>query len=275
MKNFLFFDVGNSRLKIGIATSVNRLLVRSLPLNRNENPHSLGLKLFSLFAELRLRETDCVALVCSVVPDFTDKLQKAVELYFNCPVFIAGKDFFPPIVNLYEAKEELGMDRLMACYAARMLFPEIPGLIVVDFGTAITFDCVVENSFQGGLIFPGMHLAAWALAEKTAKLPLINISDMTIGSIPGKNTHNCLQNGLLIGYSELIHGICKKLSMSMPKPLKIICSGGEGEQFIKLTKIFDYFIPELTLGGLEIFSRNSKKTFVCEHPENKFDQESI
>lgn len=150
----LLFDIGNTSIKVGLANERHVLTSYTLPANAGHTSDSLGLTLLSL---LRHADTDmaklkaCVA--SSVVPGFDPLLREAVARYLDRPLYCAPDDLPIPLENRYERPSEVGADRLVGAFAARRLCPDAASLLVVDFGTAVTFDCVSGQAYLGGLSF--------------------------------------------------------------------------------------------------------------------------
>ena len=177
----LLFDIGNTCIKVGLADSRGVTTSYNLRTDPAQTSDSLGLTLLELLrhAGAEPRFTACVA--SSVVPGFDPLLREAVQRYLGCPLWMVPQDMPIPLQNHYERPQEVGADRLVGAYEARRLHPGPESLIVVDFGTAVTFDCISGNAYLGGLIFPGPRTAISALASLSAaakpprwvKLPLM------------------------------------------------------------------------------------------------------
>ena len=151
----LLFDIGNTCIKVGLADSRGVMTSYNLRTDPAQTSDSLGLTLLELLrhAGAETRFTACVA--SSVVPGFDPLLREAVQRYLGCPLWMVPQDMPIPLQNHYERPQEVGADRLVGAYEARRLHPGPESLIVVDFGTAVTFDCISGNAYLGGLIFPG------------------------------------------------------------------------------------------------------------------------
>ena len=188
-------------------------------------------------------------VISSVVPPLDSVLRQVCERYFNTkPLFIEpGIKTGMPV--LYENPAEVGADRIVNGVAA---FEKYGGpCIIVDFGTATTFDCVSKKGeYMGGVICPGIGISADALFQRTARLPRVEIRKPA--RVIGSNTVGSLQSGLYYGYLGLVDGILERLVDEMGEETRVIATGGQGS----LLGTASHFIKEvdefLTLEGLRI-----------------------
>ncbi len=249
----LLADVGNTTVKLGFANKSKIFHSISLPTKSLYTVDSLGLLLLQILQHLKIEKIHGVAL-CSVVPELGKTFYRASEKYLGLSPKVFPEDFSIPLENHYQNPQEVGADRLMGAYAARMLFPEVKALICIDYGTATTFDCVEENNYLGGLICPGLFSAHNALANGTAKLPHISLRfDKDIPLI-GKNTITSMNHGFVFGFVAMTDGLCEQLEKQLPKPLTIIATGGYAEELAKLSKKINHIQQDLILEGLRLAS---------------------
>lgn len=257
----LLADMGNTAIKLALAP-VGAATVATqpytLPSTAGHTPDSLGLTLLSLLAHAGVAAGDVAAcVVSSVVPGLDPVLAQACAKYLHCQTLFAPRDLPVPLANAYERPQEVGADRLVGAWAARLRHPDIPGLLVVDFGTALTIDCVRDNAYLGGLIFPGPETALAALAHGAAKLPPVNLHIEDTAPAPGKSTVTSIQHGLVFGFVSLVEGLCQRLAPSLPSPLRVVGTGGFAAAIARVSTVFDDVAPPLVLDGLLHLYANS------------------
>ena len=161
------------------------------------------------------------AVICSVVPKSSKTLEDILKK--TVPVDIIGRDIIVPIKNCYKNPKQVGQDRLVGAYGAMKVYGR--PLIVVDLGTAITFDVVsAKGEYLGGAIVPGIRLSAESLFLKTALLPKIEIK--TPKHIIGKTTQESMLSGLFYGYGSLCRGFIDLISHEMKVKPKVVMTGG-------------------------------------------------
>jgi len=149
----------------------------------------------------------------------------------------------------YKNPSEVGADRIVNAVGAYEEFKD--ALIVIDSGTAITFDVInKKGEYIGGAIVPGIHISADALAEKTAKLPRVPLGKPE--SVIGKTTINSIQSGLFYGYLSLIEGMIKRIKREMETDCTVVITGGDSAIFYRHINEIDHFRPYLTLFGLKV-----------------------
>lgn len=214
--------------------------------------------LYQLFETAGLSFSDIgAAIISSVVPDANYNLRALCETSFHCRAMLVGSD---PLTLGLEIKtdkpEEVGADRLVNAVAVAAHY-QTPA-IVVDFGTATTFDVIDENgAYLGGAIAPGVNLSLEALHSAAAKLPKISIQKP--GNVIGQDTVSAMQSGIYWGYIGLIEGMVKRLSEEIGQEVFVIATGGLAALFAKGTKAIRATDENLTLKGLvHIYSQNTK-----------------
>lgn len=194
-------------------------------------------------------------LISTVVPRALHNLTVLAQKYFALDPMIAGQ---PPVEWGFEADVDeprsLGADRAVNAIAAHAKYPG--DLIVVDFGTATTFDVVDFNgAYKGGIIAPGINLSLDALVNATAKLPRIAIEAPTRSkSVIGRNTEDQMHIGVFWGYVAMMEGLIARIRAEIGRPAKVIATGGLAVLFGDHTTIFDHVDTDLTLDGLAILA---------------------
>lgn len=247
----LLFDIGNTSIKVGLASREAVLTSYSLRTDAGQTADSLGLNLLTLLGHAGLPVGAIQACVASsVVPGIEPLLQEACRRFLGCTVLFAPHDIPVPLVNEYERPHEVGADRLVGAYAARRLFPQAPALIAIDFGTAVTFDCITGNRYMGGLIFPGPLTALAALASNAARLPRVNLNVQSSEPVVGKNTSTSIQHGLIFGFASMVEGLTARLRRQMPEPAVVVATGGFAADMARVSACFDHVLPTLLLDGL-------------------------
>lgn len=198
-------------------------------------------------------------IIATVVPRALHNLEVLSSKYFKADALIAGQ---PPVewgIRLdVPEPETVGADRAINAIAAHTLHPE--DLIVVDFGTATTFDVVdYEGSYKGGIIVPGINLSLDALVNAAAKLPRIAIEAPTGNrSVIGVTTEEQMHIGVFWGYVAMIEGLVDRMKKEIGRPAKVISTGGLATLFDENTDIFDIIEPDLTIQGLAMLYERSR-----------------
>ncbi|QLC26803.1 type III pantothenate kinase [Parasphingopyxis algicola] len=198
-------------------------------------------------------------IIATVVPRALHNLEVLASKYFDAETLIAGQ---PPVewgIRLdVPEPHTVGADRVVNAIAAHSLHPE--DLIVVDFGTATTFDVVdYEGSYKGGIIAPGINLSLDALVSAAAKLPRIAIEAPTdTKSVIGVTTEDQMHIGVFWGYVAMIEGLVARMKAEIGRPAKVVSTGGLAELFDENTDIFDVIEPDLTIQGLAMLYQRSR-----------------
>lgn len=203
-------------------------------------------------------DVDCAIVAC-VVPDILPYLKAICVGLCDCPPLVIGEDSVDIGIDVkIDRPEEVGADRLVNAVAA---FAEAGGAaIVVDFGTATTFDVVgADGAYLGGVISPGIHLSLKALFEAAANLPLIEVEEPS-GGVTGKNTLDAMRSGIFWGYIGLIEGIIKRIKAEHGGDIRVIATGGLAGIFADRTDAIDSVDRALTIKGLALVAaRNFDK----------------
>jgi type III pantothenate kinase len=197
-------------------------------------------------------------IISSVVPQSIFNLRNLARRYLSVEPLVIGDNVEPGIPVRITKPSEAGADRLVNALGAHLVYPG--DLIVIDSGTATTFDVVAaDGAFEGGLIAPGINLSLQALHEAAAMLPRIAIQRPE--RVIGKDTVSNMQSGVFWGYVALIEGLVTRIKAEWEKPMTVIGTGGVASLFEGATDSIDRFDPDLTIRGLlEIWRRNTHLT---------------
>ena len=192
-------------------------------------------------------------IIGTVVPRALHNLEVLANKYFHVEPLIAGKGKAAwPIALDVDEPENVGADRALNVIAAHSKYPG--DLILIDFGTATTFD-VVDSSgaYKGGIIAPGINLSLDALVNAAAKLPRIAIEAPKDNlSVVGRTTQSQMLIGIYWGYVAMLEGLAERMKRELGKPAKVIATGGLASLFDKHTNVFDAIEPDLTIQGLSL-----------------------
>jgi type III pantothenate kinase len=185
-------------------------------------------------------------------------LRNLARRYLHVEPMVIGENVDLGIPVRIEKPSEAGADRLVNAIGAHVAYPG--DLIVIDSGTATTFDVVAaDGGFEGGVIAPGINLSTEALHQAAAKLPRVAIQRPKGNSAIGKDTVAAMQAGVFWGYIALIEGLVARIRAEWAKPMTVIGTGGVASLFHGATSAIDTFDPDLTIRGmLEIYRRNAR-----------------
>jgi type III pantothenate kinase len=197
--------------------------------------------------------TDCV--LCSVVPPLITTFEEIFKRYFRLTPFIIEAGVKTGVRICMDNPKEVGGDRIVNAVAAHDLYGG--PCIVIDIGTAMTFDAVAKNGdYLGGAIAPGIAIATDALFSRTAALPRVDL-DHPKKAI-GTNTVSAMKSGIVFGYVGLIEGIVSRIQTEMEEKAKVIATGGYARLLAEETGVIDIVNPDLTLVGIKILYNMNK-----------------
>ena len=191
-------------------------------------------------------------IIGTVVPRATHNLEVLASKYFEVEALIAGQGRASwPIALDVDEPQSVGADRALNAIAAHSKYPG--DLVVVDFGTATTFDVVgADGAYRGGIIAPGINLSIDALVNAAAKLPRIAIEAPDGDSVIGRTTESQMLIGIYWGYVAMLEGLIGRLKKEVGRPVTVIGTGGLAVLFQERTKVFDAVEPDLTIQGLSL-----------------------
>lgn len=254
----LVLDIGNSNIVMG--TYEGKKLVRHwrISTDRQKTGDEYGILMNSLFnyQGIQMEDIDDI-IISSVVPPLVVPITKMCERYFHIHPIVVGPGIRTGIRLNYENPRAIGADRIVNVVGA---YEQYGGpLIVIDIGTATTFDVVAENGdFLGGVIAPGLGTSADALFQSTAQLPRIEL--VPPKNIICRNTIQGMQAGVVFGFVGQIDEIVRRIKAEMGCPMQVIATGGFGRMIAKESSTIDRVDHFLTLTGLQVlYERNHKK----------------
>ena len=191
-------------------------------------------------------------IIGTVVPRALHNLEVLASKYFHVEPLIAGQGRAEwPLQLDVDEPQNVGADRALNAIAAHARHPG--DLIVIDFGTATTFDVVsATGAYTGGIIAPGINLSLDALVNAAAKLPRIAIEAPTTNSVVGRTTESQMLIGISWGYVAMIEGLVDRLKAEIGRPVTVVSTGGLASLFDKHTDVFDVIEPDLTIQGLSL-----------------------
>ncbi|MBI5150500.1 MAG: type III pantothenate kinase [Candidatus Omnitrophica bacterium] len=252
----LAVDIGNTTIGLGVCQGTRILSVRRV--DTVASKRQLAAAVSKCLGEIRrwypsLRD----AVICSVVPRALATVESVLRRQFGARVVVIGRDIPVPIKNNYRDPRQVGQDRLVGAYAAQCLY-RAPCLII-DFGTAITFDIVSRRGeYEGGIIIPGLRLSAESLFQKTALLPRID-TIRAPRSLIGKDTRESILSGLFNGYGAMCAGLIDQVAGTMSRRPKVIITGGHTRLMQKFIRTRVTAIDkDLVFKGIALVSQNKK-----------------
>jgi type III pantothenate kinase len=252
----LAIDVGNTNTVFGIyrgSTLVTHFRIESV---RSRTADEYGVLVEMLLSRLSLGGEDVdAAVMASTVPSLAETFARMLRTYFEIDPVVVGPGIKTGMPILYEPPRDVGADRIVNAIAA---FERVRGAcIVVDFGTATTFDVVSpRGEYLGGVICPGVQISADALFSRAARLPRVELARPP--KVVGKNTVGAMQAGIVFGQAALVDGLLSRIKDETRfEPVRVIATGGLAGLIAPETRSIDEVDDWLTLDGLRIlFERN-------------------
>jgi len=247
----LVIDVGNTNIVMGVYDGKSLLKDWRISTNRNSTADEFNLIAKGLFSVSNLEPGDIdKTIISSVVPPMVTILDTFCRKYLgHAPHWVNAKSYTKMPI-LYKNPAEVGADRIVNSVAAYHEYKS--SLIVIDFGTATTFDAVSEKGeYLGGAISPGIMIASEALFTRASKLPRVEIF-IPPESVIGKDTAESIKSGVIYGYAGLVDGMVSRMREEMGTNPKVIATGGLAPLMEKICKSIERVEPFLTLEGLRI-----------------------
>lgn len=254
----LAIDIGNTNTVLGLfdgETLVHDWRIRT---EADMTIDEYAITLRSLFAvhEIPIHSVGDVIISC-VVPPVLNSTERFCQRFFRTAPLVVGPGIRTGMPIFYDNPKEVGADRIVNAVAAYE--QEKKAVIVVDFGTATTFDYITERGeYMGGVISPGIMISCEALFQKASKLPRVEIFARP-PSIMAKNTISSMNAGIVYGYAGLVEGIISRMKKEVNQELRVIATGGLAALIASECRLIDAVDEYLTLKGLKIiFDRNKK-----------------
>ena len=257
----LALDIGNTNVTIGVYDGERLAHSWRLAALRERTADELGIFLVKLFeqAKVPIAAVDGIA-IASVVPQLTRPMEEMCERYFSrTPLVVDASNAGIPI--RYTPATDVGADRLVDAAAAWEKYGRanaVP-LIVVDFGTATTFNAIsAAGEYLGGIICPGINISADALFQRAARLPRVDVRKPT--AVIGQNTVGAMQSGLFFGYVEMVDGLVRRIREELPRgsDAVVVATGGLAGILSSDSATIQHVDQNLTLDGLRLIWERHK-----------------
>lgn len=250
----LAIDIGNTSIFTGLFRGDKILKTFRFSSDRSRMEDEYAILILSSLKEFNIKKDKIKGFcVSSVVPPITQTILRMLSRYFpSAKVVSVEPGIKTGISILYDNPRDVGADRIANAVGAWKLYrKENQGLIVVDFGTATTFDCISKNGeYLGGVIVPGIVISIDALFEKTSKLPRVEIKSPL--NVIGRNTVNSIQSGIVYGYTSLVDGLIERISDEMGYETFTVATGGYAKLISSKSKKIKTVDENLNLYGLKI-----------------------
>ena len=251
--NLLVVDLGNTNIVLGVYRGEELVNSWRLATARERTADEYGILARQLIGDAMHASLEG-AIVASVVPPLNSAISFMIRKYFDIDPLFVEPGVKTGIAIHVDNPQEVGADRIVNCAVAHDKYGG--PTVIVDFGTATTFDVVTANAeFVGGVIAPGLNISAEALFARAARLPRVDIRrpDRVIGT----NTVVNMQSGIYFGYLGLVDGILARIRAEVPNLKRVVATGGLASLFAEESEHIDDVDPELTLKGLKIiYDRN-------------------
>ena len=253
----LAIDIGNTNIKLGIFDGDRLKATWNLATGIHRTADEYGGVVLNLMEREKVLPSKITGVVlCGVVPPLLPTFVELCKKYLNTEPLVVEAGVKTGMRIRLDNPREVGPDRVVNAVAAQNLYGK--PLIIIDLGTATTFDVVSkEGDYLGGAIAPGIVIATEALYTRTAALPRIGLSRPK--QVIGKNTISAMQSGIIFGYIGLIEGMIKRIEQELGSKAKVIATGGQAYSLAEEIPAIDVINPDLTLTGLRLIYEMNKE----------------
>ena len=243
-------DIGNTSIKLGIFDRHELRATWSLATGIHRTSDEYGMTFLDLLERQKLLSSEITGVVlCGVVPPLASTFMEMCQKYLNIQPLVVEAGVKTGIRVRVDNPKEVGADRVVGAVAAHHLYGK--PVIIIDLGTAITFDVVSkEGDYLGGAIAPGVSVAVEALFARTAMLPRIELIHPM--QVIGRNTVAAMQSGIIFGYISLIEGMVQKIEKELGHKAKVVATGGYAYNMARETSVIDTVNLDLVLTGLRL-----------------------
>ena len=246
----LAIDIGNTNIKLGVFDGDKLKSVWNLATDIQATSDEYGGVALNLMEREKVLTSKIAGVVlCGVVPPLLYTFVEMCKKYLNTKPLVIEVGVKTGMRIRLDNPREVGPDRVVNAVAAQHLYGK--PLIIIDLGTATTFDVVSKaGDYLGGVIAPGVSIASEALFARTAMLPRIEL--VRPQQVIGRNTISAMQSGMIFGYIELIGGLIRRIEEELGSKVKVIATGGQAYSFVEDIAAIDIINPNLTLIGLRL-----------------------
>jgi type III pantothenate kinase len=250
-------DIGNTNTVFGVTEKDQVLEHWRVRTEKDATADELGILIGNLFKSTETEMSDISHIIIScVVPPLLNAFEEFAHRYFDITPMIVGPGLKTGMPIQYDNPKEVGADRIVNAVAAYDKYRT--GLVVVDFGTATTFDCVSKDgAYIGGAIAPGVTISCEALFQKASKLPRVEIFAKPKNVI-AKDTISSMNVGIIYGYAGLVDGIVNRIKKEMGQNLTVIATGGLASLICEESETIEHVEEFLTLEGLMIIHKRNR-----------------
>jgi len=253
----LCIDIGNTNIVLGVTEHDQILADWRIRTEKEATSDEMGITIGNLFNSSGIKMEDITDIIIScVVPPLVNVLEEFSHRYFDIRPMIVGPGLKTGMPIKYDNPKEVGADRIVNAVAAYEKYHT--GLIIVDFGTATTFDCVSKDgAWIGGAIAPGVIISCEALFEKASKLPKVEIF-VKPKNVVAKDTISSMNVGIVYGFTGLVDGIVNRIKKELEYELTVIATGGIAPLISKESETINHIEEYLTLEGLMIIHKRNR-----------------